>query len=208
MSKAVRCLIFDYGCVISRPQDKDMLNTLCEYFTSDLPSFNTSYRRYRTEFDSGLISYNHYWKLVARSLNKEIIPEQIELINDLDVKSWVRINEEMLSYIYDIRDSVAVLAVLSNMTFDTLAYIRAEHSWIELFDKLFFSCEIGMSKPEPGIYTHCLKELDNDPDQCLFIDDSEENVEAAKKLGINSILFSELPELRKEINNNYLLKQV
>ena len=183
-----------------------MLNTLCEYFSSDLTSFNTSYRAYRTEFDSGLISSGQYWDQVAGSLNRKVTPEQIELINDLDIRSWVQIDETMLSFIFDSRDSVSVMAVLSNMTFDTLKYIKAEYSWIEVFDKHFFSCEIGMSKPDPGIYVHCLKELDIDPDQCLFIDDSEENVVAARKFGINSLLYSGFPEFQHEITSAYTLE--
>jgi len=182
-----------------------MLNTLCDYFSCDLPSFNKSYRDFRTEFDSGLISAKQYWDRVAHSLNRELSPQQIETINDLDVRSWVQIDEKMLSFIFDIRDSVSVLAVLSNMTYDTLGYIKAEYSWIELFDKHFYSCEIGKSKPDPGIYAHCLKELDIDPDHCLFIDDSRENVIAAREFGINSHRYTGFTEFQQEIDLKYTL---
>ncbi len=205
MRRPVRCLIFDYGCVISKPQETGILNTLCEYFSSDLPSFNKSYRAYRNQFDSGLISSEQYWDLVARSLDRKVTLEQIKYINDLDVRSWVRIDQAMLSFISGIRDSVSEMAVLSNMTFDTLTYIKAEYTWIGIFDKHFFSCEIGMSKPDPGIYTHCLNELDTDPDQCLFIDDSEENVIAAGKHGINCLLYSGFPAFQQEITSSYKL---
>jgi len=59
-----------------------------------------------------------------------------------------------------------------------------------LFEHVYYSHEMGSRKPESAFFQKVLKEQKLDPADCLFIDDREENVKAAKKLGINSKLFN------------------
>lgn len=54
----------------------------------------------------------------------------------------------------------------------------------DLFDKMWFSFQIGIVKPEPGIFIHVLQEGVLRPEETLFIDDTLMHVEAAEKLGI------------------------
>lgn len=53
-----------------------------------------------------------------------------------------------------------------------------------LFEKPFYSCRIGMRKPDNEIYNFVLKENGLNPNETLFIDDSPTNIEAAQKIGI------------------------
>lgn len=54
----------------------------------------------------------------------------------------------------------------------------------DLFDKMWFSFQIGIVKPEPGIFIHVLQDGGLRPEETLFIDDTLMHVEAAEKLGI------------------------
>ncbi len=56
------------------------------------------------------------------------------------------------------------------------------------------SCYAGVLKPDPEFYTGALRRFGLRPDQCLFIDDRPENVEAARALGISAILYTEAPD--------------
>jgi len=60
--------------------------------------------------------------------------------------------------------------------------------WDELFDGVVISGEVGMRKPEHRIYRHALEMIGLPPEQCVFIDDIEANVAAARELGIAGIL--------------------
>ena len=51
------------------------------------------------------------------------------------------------------------------------------------------SGHLRMVKPEPEIYHHLLEKIALPPEQCVFIDDSERNIEAARQLGIKSVHF-------------------
>jgi putative hydrolase of the HAD superfamily len=57
----------------------------------------------------------------------------------------------------------------------------------DLFDSLFLSYEIGIHKPDAGIYTHVLQSASIDPTESVFIDDSLANIEAAELEGITGI---------------------
>jgi len=56
-------------------------------------------------------------------------------------------------------------------------------------DKIFVSYELGLLKPDKAIYQSVLAKLNVKPEEVIFIDDKRENVEAAKSLGINGIVF-------------------
>jgi epoxide hydrolase-like predicted phosphatase len=65
----------------------------------------------------------------------------------------------------------------------------------ELFQVIVDSSEVGMRKPNPAIFRHTLALLgDVAPGECLFLDDAESNVEAARRLGIRGVVVK--PDLR------------
>ncbi|MBN4051505.1 HAD family phosphatase [bacterium AH-315-M05] len=57
-----------------------------------------------------------------------------------------------------------------------------------LFEKEYYSCKIGLRKPDDKIFRLVLSENGLIPGETLFVDDSEEHIEAAKKLGIRTHL--------------------
>jgi putative hydrolase of the HAD superfamily len=75
---------------------------------------------------------------------------------------------------------------------------RARHmsdvlDYRNVFDRLFYSCDLGCSKPDPGYFTAILDSLSLPSEAVLFIDDKEANVAAAARVGIHAELFA--PEL-------------
>ena len=63
-------------------------------------------------------------------------------------------------------------------------------SFIEEFDGCVFSFREGIAKPDPEIYRRLLKRYDLKPEECVFIDDTDENVFSAQKLGMAGIVFT------------------
>jgi len=58
------------------------------------------------------------------------------------------------------------------------------YSFYDLFERNFYSHEMGMRKPNPQIYIQALTEANLIPEETLFIDDMEDNIEAARTLGM------------------------
>ncbi|MFF5209379.1 HAD family hydrolase [Streptosporangium sp. NPDC000396] len=66
--------------------------------------------------------------------------------------------------------------------------------WEEVFDEIVISGEVGMRKPEPRIFEHALGKVGLTGQECVFVDDIEANITAARALGIVGLHHRE-PEL-------------
>ena len=87
--------------------------------------------------------------------------------------------------------------LLSNATM-TFAKKYRDIPWmvsvLEQFDGLVFSAEVEMAKPDPEIYEYVLKTYQLNACETIFVDDYKENVEAAKKVGIEGYVFDQNAE--------------
>lgn len=204
MKKRIEAIIFDYGGVISTEQDSHTVERIANLLYLDVNIFKNSYRKYRHPYDLNKISASQYWESILK-YHKITIPKNLigKLIT-LDVKGWVGINYDTLDYINKLNKSNVKTAIISNMTKETLKYMKEHFSWLTAFDSLIFSCELNISKPGDAIYKKCLKMLDLVANKCVFVDDSIENIEGANNIGLNTILFNDTEQLIREIENKYV----
>jgi len=91
------------------------------------------------------------------------------------------------------------LLVLSNMHLASADFLEANHDIWNLFDGVVFSCRIKQVKPEPGIYEHLLASYELDPAETVFIDDMQENLEAASAFNIRTIQFVSPAQCRADL---------
>ncbi len=89
---------------------------------------------------------------------------------------------------------------LTNWSHELFPWARDTFPFLELFEDILVSGEVGLQKPDPAIYRllHDTYDLDGYAD-CLFIDDSLRNVEAARKEGLDTIRFEHPDQLRREL---------
>lgn len=82
------------------------------------------------------------------------------------------------------------------------------HYWVEparkqpylkLFDEVIFSSEVGLEKPDKEIYLLAAKNLGVRPDECLFIDDKQRNIDGANVVGMKGVLFLGTADLEKKL---------
>jgi putative hydrolase of the HAD superfamily len=76
------------------------------------------------------------------------------------------------------------------------ANIRETLDFGKLFDRCFFSYELGVSKEEPEFFTKILAELKVQPNEVVFWDDDMKNVEAAKAVGIDARFYASIEDIR------------
>ena len=55
-----------------------------------------------------------------------------------------------------------------------------------IFEKVYYSHELKMRKPDPEIFRHVLEDMGQSPGKCLFIDDTLVNIDSARRLGIRA----------------------
>ena len=73
--------------------------------------------------------------------------------------------------------------------------------FVKCTDGKIVSAYVKLIKPDRRIYELLLDTYNLNPDECLFIDDRKENVDAANESGIHGIVFTGYEELITEINN-------
>jgi putative hydrolase of the HAD superfamily len=93
----------------------------------------------------------------------------------------------MADAVRQVRDAGYRTALLTNISRGGEALWRELIPVEDLFDVVVDSSRVGLRKPDPRIYELTCARLDVSPDRCLFIDDLECNVDAAKAVGMDSI---------------------
>lgn len=68
-----------------------------------------------------------------------------------------------------------------------------------LFDATAISHEVKSVKPDSKIFLTCASRLSLEPEQCIFVDDSLKNLEAAKKLGMQTIYYPEFGKIPSKL---------
>ena len=82
------------------------------------------------------------------------------------------------------------LYCLSNLPVERWAYLQDTHDIWDMFGGIVISGHLKMVKPEPGIYRHLTHTYGLAPESCLFLDDVPQNVEGARAVGWQGILFT------------------
>lgn len=80
-------------------------------------------------------------------------------------------------------------AVLSNADSTLADRLRHEHGIAGLFDEIICSADVGLAKPEPRIYDIAAGRVGLPAAECVFVDDLERNVEAARAAGMAAVLY-------------------
>jgi HAD superfamily hydrolase (TIGR01509 family) len=94
---------------------------------------------------------------------------------------------KLVNYIGDLKNNGLKVLVLSNNFKERTTYYRQNFS--EVFNDLdgsYFSWETGLVKPDPEAYKKILTDNNLKPEECIYFDDSNKNIEVARRLGIHA----------------------
>ncbi len=115
--------------------------------------------------------------------------------------------EEMVPYVYD--DAIAVLGDLksagvpvygiTNFSAEKFAVVRRKYDFFDLFDGIVVSGEVHLVKPDPAIFLRFLDAYGLRATDCVFIDDSAVNIDAAAALGFHTVHHKTATPLRKNL---------
>ena len=196
---ALRAVIFDYGMVLTGPQDPECHSALLHVTGLPLDRFETLYWADRHAYDEGKLTGLDFWQKFVRAAGLQLSPATIDELNHLDARMWTTQNPAMLAWQQQLKQHGLLTAILSNMGDNVLANLQREFLWIHSFDVLIWSFQHLMAKPDPAIYRLVLENLNIQPTEALFLDDKLINIEAAQALGMHAIQFSTVDHLRSDL---------
>jgi 2-haloacid dehalogenase len=114
---------------------------------------------------------------------------------------------ETVEVLADLRHSGVRLFGLSNWSSETFAVARhlPEYDFLDWFDGIVISGDVGICKPDPAIFRYLLERYRLDPSRTLFVDDLALNIDAAQALGLPAVRFEGGDKLRVELKARGLL---
>jgi putative hydrolase of the HAD superfamily len=196
---AINAVIFDYGLVLVGSPTAEEFGRMAEMFNLSVDSFYDLWEVSRGPYDRGDFSAEEYWLKLAAQTNTTLDPKQIEILREIEVEVWAHPIPGMLDWLGQLHSAGIKTGLLSNMPWDLANYVRANFQWLDKFSFKTLSAEVGMIKPDPAIYEHTLRGLGASAAESLFIDDREPNIRAARALGIQTIQFRSIEQLKREL---------
>lgn len=103
--------------------------------------------------------------------------------------TWIVPDKTMVDAVLALRASGLRCCLATNQQHLRAAYMRSQLGYDDIFDQQFYSCELGLAKPDPAYFSTILGQLEAAPDTVLFVDDKEENVAGARTAGLRAELF-------------------
>ncbi|MBI5668965.1 MAG: HAD family phosphatase [Chloroflexi bacterium] len=189
-----RAVIFDYGGVLVRTMDY----TPRHAWDDRLRLGRGSIERITHGSESwrlaqiGQLPLADHWADVARQLG---LGEADATRFAADFYSGDQPDADLLAYIRELRGRGYPVGLLSNAS----PALRSEldmFGMTDLFDVIVPSCEIGVMKPDARAYHAVLERIQRTPGEAIFIDDRPDNVEGARAVGMQGIVYTAGMDLR------------
>ena len=178
--------IFDCGNVLFFFSRDHLLDVFLNDNEDDRKLFyDVVYKNWEKQ-DYGL-SNKEFYELVI----KDLPPHMHKASHDV-IYRWIeeiKPFEEMIELIKRLKSNGHKIYLLSNMP-ENYSLLFEKLPILNEFDDLVFSYPLKIAKPQPEIFNYLLNKNNLDKKDCIFVDDSLINIEAAKKIGISGYLFN------------------
>jgi len=189
----IESVIFDWGGVLIDDPRPGLLRYCSEAFGVPLEDYTPVHDSFLDEFGKGKISEERFFQQISAKLGKS-----------MPAASWYEAfrsayvpKQEMFRLASSLHDKGYKTALLSNTELPAVDFFH-ERGY-DMFDVLVFSCVEGVMKPERRIYEITLERLGLKAGQAVFIDDRQDYIRGAEDVGLNTILFKSIDQVKDEL---------
>lgn len=116
-----------------------------------------------------------------------------------DLTGMLIIRDYAISLVQRLKDAGYGVYYLSNYSRKAYDECAESLAFMPFMDGGIVSFRAGMTKPDPQVFRYFLNRYGLQAESCMFVDDSEENVTAARKLGFAGIIFQDYDALLTEL---------
>ncbi|MBQ9012222.1 MAG: HAD-IA family hydrolase [Bacilli bacterium] len=191
-SKKYKNLIFDVGGVIFDDGKDNMKKVVGE-------GYDQIYKKaYGKGFKECLLGNKKVSELIEDLKDDELYEKLKYVLSYENLNVSYPIIKENFLYIKSLKDNYDMY-LLTNITEDSYNYINSVIDIDSIFKGGIYSYQDGVVKPNFDIYNLLLEKYNLKKEECIFFDDKEKNVMAAKSLGIKSVVFKSLDDLKSSL---------
>lgn len=191
-------VIFDFGNVLVQWHPEKVYT---EYFGDEARAWwflrHVVDNEWRGRIDAGESTAELTAELVGR------FPDYREAIELFDRRYFDMLTGEvpgMRGLIEELRNLNFEIYGLTNWSMETFPEARRRFPILQMIDRYVVSAAERLIKPDPRLFRVLMDRYGLKAEECLFVDDNPDNVAAARKLGMQGIVFASAEELRKELN--------
>lgn len=194
----IRAVIFDLGGVILRTDDPGPRIRLAEKMDKtrgeleDLVFGNPV----AAQAERGQASEQEVWDAIGQSLN---LPTAEVPAFRKAFFAGDRVDFELIRLIQALRGHYRTVLLSNTWIVDLPAFLRDSLQISETFDVVISSAERRMAKPDAEIFYHALDLVQAKPEEAIFVDDNLTNIQAASALGIRTVRFFSLDQVRRDM---------
>lgn len=139
-----------------------------------------------------------YWLPFLKTWNIDLIREEF-------FNFWFTGEKEvpeLIAFARELKSKGLKLFILSNNFAERAAYYKEHFGFLtEIFDKIYYSWETGFVKPDTKAFALLIKENNLAPAECVYFDDTKDNIEVARRFGLKAYLFTNLEEMKTALNS-------
>ena len=198
----IKAVIFDLGRVLIDFDFKIAVERLKKRAPVDMMKLLTFFSAHSpaVDFDRGTIQEKDFFAAIQKEMNFPTSMEEfIVFWNEIFTEK-----KEMAELAKSLKGKYKI-GILSNTNPWHLRQLKKKHGWVFDFDAFVASCEVKMMKPDPEIYKLILGKLGARPEETFYVDDIEENVAAAKNLGMDAVRFRDYESFFEEAKKRNLI---
>jgi len=193
----IQSIVFDWGGVLIKDPSLQMIHYFAKILHVSSAEFLRVYKKFSQDFQYGTLSEPMLWEAVCEGL---MIPQPAfsSLWGTAFRHAYVE-NKETFRLASRLKANGYRISLLSNTEAPSVGFFFEQK--YTLFDVVVFSCLEGTRKPEERIYRILLQRLHAKPDEVIFIDDNEQYVNGAAKVGIHAVRFRNCRQLRTALRS-------
>ncbi|MCR5609031.1 MAG: HAD-IA family hydrolase [Lachnospiraceae bacterium] len=196
----IKGIFFDFDGVITI--EKNGTPTMVAYISEkmELPfdKVNAEYRKFNNDLLLGNITHRDMWEQFCNAVGKDISYSVLE-------ESFLNItlDQHMIKLIRELKEKYYIGMITDNKA-DRIEAVINNTELKDLFDFVVISANVHSQKTEEAIFKYVLKESGFKADECIFIDNTGENLKIPDKMGFKTILFDDANRNYEEVEKKVL----
>ncbi|MBI1975272.1 MAG: HAD family phosphatase [Parcubacteria group bacterium] len=197
-SNKIKAVFFDLGGVIVTSVSDPFFAYAAQLLRVGKKTIAHGWLTYRPLLERGMVSYRACMQMLGKHCGLQGIPPHMVKAIANSYRKFAKVDRRMLALIRLLKRRGYVVGLISN-THEKHTAINFKRRIFKDFDALVLSYRVGLMKPDPAIFKLALLKVGVKPHEAVFIDDNAEFVKAAKKLGMQGIVFRGIGDLRKQL---------
>jgi 2-haloacid dehalogenase len=198
-------LVFDFGGVLIEWDPRHLYRKI---FNGDMAAVETfltesKFMEWNLRQDAGRPFSEAVDELCSR------MPQYCDLFRAYDQRYEESIsgpNWSTVEILRSLKEAGYPLYGLSNWPDEKWRLVRPKYEFFCWFDYILISGEVKLAKPDPRIFSLFLEKIRRPAEQCLYIDDSMQNIQVSTQMGFQTIHFQSADQLRQELCGKGILK--